>query len=127
MGGRNSGRRPSQERPGKPFDPRRDSVSKFAIFVTIKLKPGTAGDFRPLIEENAKAAVRDEPECHQFQVLTAEDDPDTFFFYEVYTDAAGLDNHRETPHYQKYIAASDAMIADRNIQRCTLDAVNLKG
>ena len=39
---------------GKP------AVSQFAIFVTIKLKPGTADAFQALIEENAEAAVRDE-------------------------------------------------------------------
>ena len=97
-------------------------MSQFAIFVTIKLKPGTAGDFLPLIEENAEAAVRDEPECHQFQVLTAEDDPDTFFFFEVYKEASSLDHHRETPHYKKYDAATRDMIAERSIQRCTLIA-----
>ncbi len=95
-------------------------MSQFAIFVTIKLKPGTADDFRPLILENAEAAVRDEPDCHQFQVLTAEDDPETYFFYEVYTGAEGLENHRKTPHYQKYMAAAEDMIADRAIQRCDL-------
>ncbi len=99
-------------------------MSQFAIFVTIKLKPGTADAFRPLIEKNAEAAVRDEPNCHQFQVLTAEDDPDTFFFYEVYTEASSLDAHRESPHYRKYVAATEDMIEDRAIQRCELLANN---
>jgi|TARA_B100001971_G_C17820829_1_gene348847 autoinducer 2-degrading protein len=103
------------------------AVSQFAIFVTIKLKPGNADAFRALILENAEAAVRDEEACQQFQVLNDESDPDTFFFYEVYSDAAGLDAHRETPHYQKYNNGSQDMIAERNIQRCTLDAVNQKG
>ncbi len=102
-------------------------MSQFAIFVTIKLKPGNTDAFRALILENAEAAVRDEEACQQFQVLNDESDPDTFFFYEVYTDAASLDAHRKTPHYQKYNTTSDPMIADRNIQRCTLGAVNLKG
>ncbi len=101
-------------------------MSQFAIFVTIKLKPGNADAFRALILENAEAAVRDEPECRQFQVLTAEDDPETFFFYEVYDAASSLDHHRETPHYQKYMKASEDMIQDRAIQRCNLDAANLK-
>ncbi len=91
-------------------------MSQFAIFVTIKLKPGTAGDFRRLILENAEAAVRDEPECRQFQVMTDENDPETFFFYEVYDAASSLDHHRETPHYQKYMKGSEDMIADRSIQ-----------
>jgi len=107
--------------------PRGDTaVSQFAIFVTIKLKPGNADAFRALIVENAEAAVRDEPACQQFQVLTDEADPDTFFFYEVYSDAEGLEHHRETPHYRKYNAASQDMIAERAIQRCTLEAVNTK-
>ena len=99
-------------------------MSQFAIFVTIKLKPGTADAFRPLIEENAAAAVRDEPDCLRFDVLTAEDDPDTFFFYEVYTDAESLEKHRESPHYRKYMAAAEDMIEDRAIQRCDLLANN---
>ena len=102
-------------------------MSQFAIFVTIKLKPGNADAFRALVLENAEAAVREEEACRQFQVLNDESDPDTFFFYEVYTDAAGLDHHRETPHYQKYNNASQDMIAERNIQRCTVDTVNTKG
>ena len=95
-------------------------MDKFAIFVTIKLKPGMAQAFRPLIMENAAAAVRDEDECLQFQVLTDEKDPNTYFFYEVYEDASALDRHRETPHYKKYMAAAGGMIAERSIQRCTL-------
>ncbi len=102
-------------------------MSQFAIFVTIKLKPGNADAFRASILENAGAAVRDEEACRQFQVLNDESDPDTFFFYEVYTDAAGLDNHRETPHYRKYDAATKDMIAERAIQRCDLISVNAKG
>ena len=95
-------------------------MSQFAIFVTIKLKPGTGAAFRPIILENATAAVRDEPDCHQFQVLTDESDPDTYFFYEVYSDAAALDTHREQPHYKTFIEAGKDMIAERIIQRCTL-------
>jgi quinol monooxygenase YgiN len=99
-------------------------VSQFAIFVTIKLKPGNADAFRPLILENATAAVRDEENCHQFQVLTDETDPETFYFYEVYTNGQALENHRETPHFKKYDAASQDLIAERTIQRCTVEAIN---
>jgi len=95
-------------------------MSQFAIFVTIKLKPGSGEAFRPLILDNATAAVRDEPDCHQFQVLTDETDPDTYFFYEVYANAAALDTHREQPHYKRFIDGAKDMIEERSIQRCTL-------
>ncbi len=95
-------------------------MSRFAIFVTIKLKPGMGEKFRPLILENAAAALRDEPDCHHFDVLTDESDPDCYFFYEVYSNAGALETHREQPHYKKYDAASRDMIAERAIQRCAL-------
>ncbi len=110
---------------GKVTESGERTLSHFAIFVTIKLKPGTAEDFRPLIEENAAAAPRDEPDCISFDVLTDEDDPETFFFYEVYTDAEALEKHRDTPHYKKYMDAAGDMIADRSIQRCNLVAANV--
>ena len=52
-------------------------------------------------------------------------DPDVFYFYEVYTNAEDLDHHRETSHYKKYDAASQNLIAERSIQRCALEAINL--
>ena len=99
-------------------------MGQFAIFVTIKLKPGNANPFRPLILENATASVRDEKNCHQFHVLTDEVDPDTFYFFEVYTNAKALESHRKSPHFQKYDAASQSLIAERTIQRCVVEAVN---
>jgi (4S)-4-hydroxy-5-phosphonooxypentane-2,3-dione isomerase len=103
-------------------------VSHFAIFVTVKLKPGNAEAFKPLILENAAAAVRDEPECHEFHVIQAEDDADTFHFFEVYTSAGSLDHHRETPHYKKYDVGSADMIAEKSIQRLSvLNHGNVEG
>jgi quinol monooxygenase YgiN len=78
-------------------------MSRFAIFVTVKLKPGSA-------------------ECHEFHVMQSEGDADTFHFFEVYTSAASLDAHREMPHYKKYIETTKDMIADRAIQR--VDVLN---
>ena len=95
-------------------------MTRFAIFVTIKLHPGKAEEFRPHILANAQAAVRDEPDCHLFHVLQAQDDPDTFFFYEVYTNAKSLDVHREQPHFKKFFADANHMVAERTIQRVTV-------
>ena len=96
------------------------SEGAFAIIVTFKLKPGTGAAFKPLIVENSTASVRDEPTCRQFQVLQDEKDPDLFFLYEVYDDAAALEAHRETPHFKKFMAGAGEMIAERRVQRCTV-------
>ena len=93
---------------------------KFAILVTIKLRPGKAAQFRPRILKNAAAAVREEPDCHQFQVMTAIDDPDTFLFVEVYSDEMALERHRRQPHFLDYVESTREMIAERIVQRCSV-------
>ena len=79
-----------------------------------------ADAFRPLILENATASVRDEPTCRQFQVLNDEQNSEIIFLYEVYENAAALEAHRETTHFKKFIETAKEMIAEREIQRCTL-------
>ena len=95
-------------------------AEKFAIFVTIKCKPGKGKEFMPIIMENAVAAMRDEPNCQEFRVMTVPDDPDTFHFYELYTNAEALDTHREQPHYLKFRDAIQDLIEDRSIQPLTV-------
>ncbi len=90
-------------------------MSKFAIFVTIKVKPGKVDDFLALAHTNATAAVSVEPNCHQFRVLRNQADPDTVHFFEVYTEAASLDLHREFPHYKAYDTGSKDMIVEKSI------------
>jgi autoinducer 2-degrading protein len=96
------------------------TMDRFAIVVTVKLKPGSADTFRPIILENATAAVRDEADCHLFHVLQSNEDSDTFMFYEIYTNEAALDIHRETPHYKKFAAASKDLIESRELKKVTV-------
>ena len=95
-------------------------MNQFAIFVTVSLARGGGEAFLRHALENARAALRDEPDCHAFRVMTAEGDADTFHFFEVYSDAAALESHRETPHYKALRAATDAMVVERTIQRLEL-------
>ncbi len=95
-------------------------MSHFAVVVTIKLKPGTADGFRALILANAAASRQNEPGCHRFDVLVPEDDADAFVFYEEYSDAAAFEAHRESPHFKTYWQATEAMIDDRSIRRCSV-------
>jgi quinol monooxygenase YgiN len=92
----------------------------FALLVTIKLKPGMAEAFRPHILKNAEASLREEADCHQFQVMASLDDPDEFRFHEVYSDEAALERHRQQPHFRAYVEATGDMIAERSVKRCSV-------
>ncbi len=95
-------------------------MNQLAIFVTVGLARGRGEAFLRHALANARAALRDEPDCHEFRVMIAEGDADTFHFFEFYSDAAALESHRETPHYKAFRAATDAMVVERTIQRLEL-------
>lgn len=89
---------------------------KCAIFVTMRLKPGRGEAFRPHILRNAVATLRDDADCHAFHVMVADDDPDRYHFYEVYSDQAALARHRESPHFKAYAEATAEMVVERTVQ-----------
>lgn len=92
-------------------------MNKFAIFVTVKIKQDRIEDFLAQAYANATAAVRDEPNCHQFRIMQNADDPSTIHFYEVYTEVGSLDYHRETVHYKAYDAAAADMILEKTVTK----------
>jgi quinol monooxygenase YgiN len=95
-------------------------MSEFAIFVTVSLARGRGEEFLGHALENASASRDNEPECHEFRVMTAEGNADTFHFFEAYSNAAALESHRETPHYKAFRAATDDMVAERTVLRFDL-------
>ena len=95
-------------------------MSNFALLVTMRVKPGCMEDFKKLILENAEAARRDEPGCHGFKVLASNDDENTLYFYEEYTDEEAFKAHQAAPHFKKYFEAAKDMMADRIWHKCTV-------
>ncbi len=85
------------------------------ITVEFRLKPGTRDDFRPLMDENALASVRDEPGCRRFDVLQPAGQPDLIFLYEIYDDRAAFDAHVRSPHFQKFQAESERFVAGKSV------------
>ena len=92
----------------------------FAVVVTFKLKPGSAQAFNPIMIENAEASVRDEPGCHQFQVLHDQSDAETIVLYEVYADQAAVDHHMATSYMAAYREDTGGWVTDRKITKALL-------
>jgi quinol monooxygenase YgiN len=90
-------------------------MSDFVIVVDFKIKPGEMKSFRRLIDENAKASVRDEPGCRRFDVLANPKDADRILLYEIYDDRAAFDAHRQTPHFAAFDRSSAALVADKTV------------
>ena len=89
-----------------------------AMWVKARIKPDQRKRFLEAIEIDALASERDEPGCYRFNVLQDEQDPDVYYFYEVYKDQAALEAHRTMPHYATWRAAADTLDGPTQPTRC---------
>jgi (4S)-4-hydroxy-5-phosphonooxypentane-2,3-dione isomerase len=90
-----------------------------AIWVRVKVKPEARQRFLQAIEVDALGSERDEPGCLRFNVLQDAQDPDVYYFYEVYRDEAALEAHRAAPHYAVWREAADTLDGAAQATRVT--------
>jgi quinol monooxygenase YgiN len=72
------------------------------LHVTIQVKPENVAEFLEVVRYDAEHSEKDEPGCLRFDVIQDRDDPNRFYFYEVYRDEEALAAHREAPHFKYY-------------------------
>jgi quinol monooxygenase YgiN len=94
-------------------------VNKFVLIVEFQVKPESLGPFNALIDVNARASVRDEPGCRQFDVLRANDDPNRIVLYEVYDSEEAFKTHMGMGHTQTFLAAAKPLVDKQVVQRLT--------
>ncbi|RUW60724.1 putative quinol monooxygenase [Mesorhizobium sp. M7A.F.Ca.US.008.03.1.1] len=95
-------------------------MSGFVIIVDFRLKEGALAAFRPMIDANATASVRDEPGCRRFDVVEPEEEPGRILIYEIYDDAAAFEYHCRTPHFLNFDAQSAPLLNEKKIIRAAL-------
>ena len=71
------------------------------LAVTWVANPGQEKEVG-VIFDKLQAASRQEPGCLMYMVHRHLDDERHFFIYEQYADAAALEAHRASPHFQEY-------------------------
>ena len=81
------------------------------LHVTIQVKPEQVKEFLEVVRYDAEHSEKDEPGCLRFDVVQDREDPNKFYFYEVYRDDAALAAHRETPHFKLYAEKTQPMLA----------------
>ncbi|MFQ5682376.1 MAG: putative quinol monooxygenase [Candidatus Binatia bacterium] len=72
------------------------------LHMTVQVKPEHVSEFLEVVRYDAEHSEKDEPGCLRFDVIQDRDDPNRFYFYEIYRDEAALKAHRQTPHFKLY-------------------------
>jgi len=83
----------------------------FTVIVTLDVRPDDVPEFTEIIRQNARLSLEREPGCLGFDVTVSTEVSGRFYLYEKYTDeSAFLDDHRNAPHYEDFIARSTPLI-----------------
>ena len=90
-------------------------MSRVVIVVEFEVKPEHKRQFIELMTAHAKRS-RGEDGCQQFDVLTANDDPNRVLLLEAWRDQAALDEHAKGPMPG---ATYRDWIGGRKVTRCT--------
>jgi quinol monooxygenase YgiN len=85
-------------------------MGKFVVLVDLQLKPDSVDDFRRLVIANARASLRDEAGCRQFDVFAPAGEGSRILLYEVYDSKAAFDEHLATPHLAVFLRESEALV-----------------
>jgi quinol monooxygenase YgiN len=93
--------------------------NKVVLWIELHVKPENRDRFIEVATANAKHSAEDEPEnVDRFDFLQDATDPNTFYYYEVYTGEEGHHRHETTPHRVKYGKDVEGLIESRgNIRR----------
>ena len=74
----------------------------YVVAAIWKAKEGQADTVLRVIEKMTPLS-RKEPGCLFYQAHRSPDNPNVFFLYEQYKDAAGYEAHMATSHFEQYV------------------------
>ena len=78
-----------------------------------------------ILQEEAIAANRDEPNTANYHVLLGDPDDSILVIYEVFKDRSGFPEHQQSPHYKKFTALVQGMGQNLSERILKLEAKSL--
>lgn len=89
----------------------------FVVIAEFPVKPDQVAAFLELAHEDLRQSLANEPGCHQFDVLRADNDDLLIVLHEVYTDRAAFEAHIQMPHYAPFKKGTTPLLASEPIVR----------
>lgn len=84
---------------------------KINITAIIKSKPKTIETTKALLTEMAVNS-KQETACIQYDLHQSKDEPEYFFFHEIWDNEDDLDLHNAKPYIQKFIEKASEILAE---------------
>ncbi|MBU68625.1 MAG: antibiotic biosynthesis monooxygenase [Cupriavidus sp.] len=81
----------------------------------LDVDPAQIEAFKAAVIEEMDDSVRVEPGVHAIYAVANKNDPEKFTFFEIYASKQAQDEHRNTPHFRKFIDVTKDMVRGRRI------------
>ena len=92
----------------------------FVLAVTWTAKPGNEEKVQEILRRMGEASRR-EPGVIDYTTHVDPENPREFFIYEKYHDAAGLEAHQETGHFQELVLEKAIPLLETRVRRQFVD------
>jgi autoinducer 2-degrading protein len=92
----------------------------FVVTVNFEAYPHEASAFLARVRTQATDSLSNEPGCHHFDVCTDPNQPERVFLYEIYSDEAAFQAHRETAHFKSFDADVATMLRSKAVETWVL-------
>lgn len=90
-------------------------MSQFVIVVMYSIEPEHAATFHVAVQQQAQHSLSREEGCLQFDVCSLPNAPEQVLLYEVYSDAAAFEAHRQTEHFQHFSTTIEPWIKSKTV------------
>ncbi len=90
------------------------------VTVVFEIRPEAQSAFLPLMLDNARMSLAEEPGCLRFDVCQDEGRPSRIFLYEVYRDKAAFEAHLNSAQFTSFNLASASMVVDKRVEAWAL-------
>jgi quinol monooxygenase YgiN len=88
----------------------------FVVTVEFSIHQQHEREFQETVLKQARNSLTLETDCHRFDVSIDAKDGGRVFLYELYTDEAAYQAHRQTPHYHEFSDRIADWVAQKSIQ-----------
>ena len=95
-------------------------MSRYAIVVDFRLKPGARQAFRSFIDANARLSAETEDGCRRFDILEPSQEADRVLLYEIYEDEAAFRQHVHSAHFADFEMQCSHLVASKSVTECEL-------
>ena len=87
----------------------------YVVVVEFTLDPEHAQAFRQRVRQQAQDSLREESECHVFDVCIDSARDDFVLLYEIYTDREAFDVHLESAHFRDFDHEVRNWVSDKKV------------